>query len=372
VNATWKHALVGLFLAGCAGVLTAFNAWRPRILVLHAAAETSPWARGVDAGVDAALAVNRRPLSVRRHYLRLDTLARPEARSAAAAEAIRAIERFDPDVLVAVDDESNAAVASRFVTRGRPRIIYVSIDQPPERYGYPGPTDEPGRDADRTSVTGIREELPLAAIRDAVSAIHGDGVRIAAVGVDSDTGRAERIQVEAFDWSPHAVASVATAGDLAEWKRYVEAGAAGVDVLLVLSSAGLAREPAGGATASGPEVAAWVEERSAPLPIGVHAGFVADGGGLAISPAATDYGSRAMTMALEWLADPAGPPPRPETSAHFDVALAPARLAARGVVLPAIYAEAARAAGALVSRPPAAGPRGAAGGGRPGPGTRER
>lgn len=349
MTATWKHGLVGLFVVGCAGVLTAFNATKPRILVLHTGAETTAWVRGVDAGIDAALAANRRPLTVRRHYLRLDRIARPESRAAAAAEARMAIEQLDPDLLLAVDDESNEAVASRYAERGRPRIIYVSIDQPPERYGYPGPD----RGVNHGHVTGIREELPLAAIRDAVSAIHGGRARIAALGIDSDTGRAERIQVEAFDWSPHAVTAVATAGDLAAWQRFVTVEAAGTDVLLVLSSAGLARADGSGETVGGPEVASWVEAHCGPLPIGVHAGFVADGGGLAISPAAADYGRRATAMALAWLDDPAGPPPRPETSGHFDVAVAPARLAARGIVLPAIYSEAARAGGRLDVRPEA-------------------
>lgn len=347
MTATWKHGLVGLFLVGCAGVLTAFNATKPRILVLHAGAETTAWVRGVDAGIEAVLAANRRPLAVQRHYMRLDRITRPESRAAAAAEARMAIERFDPDILLAVDDESNEAVARRHADRERPRIVYVSIDQPPERYGYPGPDAA----QDRGLVTGIREELPLAAIRDAVAAIRGGGARIAALGIDSDTGRAERAQVEAFDWAPHALTAAATAGDLAAWQRFVTVEAADADVLLVLSSAGLARAEGSGATVGGAEVASWVEAEAAQLPIGVHAGFVADGGGLAISPAATDYGSRAMTMALAWLDAPAGPPPRPETSGHFDIAVAPARLAARGIELPAIYTEAARAGGRLDPRP---------------------
>lgn len=346
MNATWRHVLVGLFLAGAAGVLTAFNAAKPRILVLHAASETSAWARGVDAGVDAALAGNRRPVAVRRHYLRLDRLARPDARAAAVAEAVRAIDRLDPDFLVAVDDESNAAVAGGFAGRGRPRIVYVSIDQPPERYGYPGPEAAGG------GVTGIREALPLAAIRDAVLAVRGGAARIAAIGVEGDTGRAERMQVEAFDWTPHALAAVATVGDLSAWRRFVAEDAARADVLLVLSTAGLAREAGQAATADAAAVAAWVEAEAKPLPIGVHAGFVAGGGGLAIFPAATDYGRRGMEMALEWMERPGGPPPRPEVSGHFDVAVDPRRLAARGVELPAVYVEAARSAGTLVTGPP--------------------
>ncbi len=329
-----KDVLVGLFFTGFVGLLAAFNATKPRVLVLHAGSEASSWVQGVDRGIDLAIEGNRRPIAVQRHYLRLDRLARPEARAAAAAEARRAIERIDPDVLLAIDDESNEAVARTHAGRKRPRIVYVSIDQPPERYGYTG----------KGNVTGIVEALPLAAVRDAVTAMRGtNAARIAAIGVENDTGRAERMQVEAFDWAPHALVSSATVGDLASWKRYVESTAAEADILLVLSSAGLPSEPGGGETVAGPELASWVEAHARPVPIGLHAGYVTAGGGLAISPAAADYGCRAMEMALQWLDAPAGPPPAAVTSSHFDVTLDQARLSARGVTLPAIYAEAARA-----------------------------
>ena len=338
MTAKVKNILVGVFLAGFVGLLAAFNAAKPRVLVLHAGSEEAAWVRGVDGGIDAALAGNRRPIAVERHYLRLDRLARPDARAAAVAEARRAIERLDPDVLLAVDDESNEAVARGYAARGRPRIVYVSIDQPPARYGYAG----------GDTATGIVEELPLAAVRDAVTAMRNAAAsRVAAIGVDGDTGRAERAQVEAFDWTPHRLVSSEVARDLPAWKRFVESSAATADVLLVLSTAGLPREPDSPETVGGPELARWVEAQPRPVPIGLHAGYVADGGGFAIFPAAGDYGRRAMAMALAWIDEPRGPPPAPVTSSHFDVAIDPARLSARGVKLPAIYSEAARAGGRL-------------------------
>ena len=337
-----KNILVGIFLVGFVGLLAAFNAAKPRVLVLHAGSEESAWVQGVDRGIDVALAGNRRPILVERHYLRLDRLARPEARVAAAAEARRAVERLDPDVLLAVDDESNEAVARAYAARGRPRIVYVSIDQPPARYGYAG----------MATATGIVEELPLAAVRDAVTAIRGgQAARVAAIGVDNDTGRAERSQVDAFDWSPHRLVWSEIAGDFLAWRRFVESSSAKADVLLVLSAAGLPRGPGSTETVAGYEIVPWVEAHARPVPIGLHAGYVAAGGGFAIFPAAGDYGRRAMAMALEWLDEARGPPPPPMTSAHFDVAIEPARLAARGVEVPEIYVEAARAGGRLVGPP---------------------
>ncbi len=51
-----------------------------------------------------------------------------------------------------------------------------------------------------------------------------------------------------------------------------------------------------------------------------------------------------MEMALDWLDESDGSePPAAVESSHFDVAPDPARLRARGVLLPGVWVEAARA-----------------------------
>lgn len=339
---TIRNLLVTASVAGFVVVLGAFNASKPRILVLHSAGPDSPWAAGVDRGIREILAANRRPVTVRWHRLGLTRRLTPEARETAVASGRQAIDAFDPDVLVAVDDEANAAVARGYNGPGRPRVLYVSIDLPPEAYGYGAATD----------ASGIGERLPLAAVRDAVSAIRGTDrseQKIAAVAVDNETGRAERMQVEAFDWSPHTLVAVAAAADAAGWRRFIETDAADADVLLVLSTSGL--DESDGTPSDGPQLAEWVEANARPLPIGLHAGYVRDGGGLAISPPPVAFGRLAMERALALLDTPSGQTaglPPPVVSEHFDVAVDPRRLTRRGVVVPPIYIEAARAAGNLV------------------------
>lgn len=339
--ATLRSLLVAAALAGFIGLLIAFNAAKPRILVLHSGDESSRWVADVDAGLRVELAANRRPVAVAWHYLRLPRHTRADARAAALAAARRAIARQDPDILIAVDDEANQSVASRYVGRPRPRIVYASIDQPPATYGY----------AAAANVSGIVEELPLAAVRDAASAIHPRApVRIGAIAVASATGRAERMQVERFDWAPHTLVATATVEHYADWRRFVEDTADGLDILLVLSFLGLARDADDGAPVEAAEIARWVEEHAQPLPIGLHVDYVVAGGGLSISPPPADYGRRAMRLALDWLAAPVtAPPPGPLASAHFDVAVRQARLAARRIELPAIYIEAARVVGGLIA-----------------------
>ncbi len=332
--------LVALATVGFVAILAAFNASKPRILVLQAAEKGTPWAAGVDRGIRAVLATNRRPVSVAWHWLGLTRTLSPQGRASAVASARRAIASFDPDVLMAIDDEANAAVAQDYAQAGRPRVVYVSIDRLPEAYGY-----GPGANA-----TGIVERLPLAAVCDALSAIRvGQQLRIAAVGAANDTGQAELAQVESFDWGPHTLVAVRAATDTVDWRRFVETDAAPADVLLVLSYAGL--DGPDGRPVDERELANWVEDSARPLPIGLHAGYVFDGGGFAISPPPVSTGRLAMTLALALLDSPSGhatdlpPPALPD---HFDVAVNRRRLAQRQVKLPPIYLEAARAAGNLV------------------------
>lgn len=329
MSAIWKNGLIGAFLLGFIGLLGGFNATKPRILVLHTGNPNSAWVRDVDLGIQQILKNNRRPVSVQWHYLGKSYT---NQLNSAAVDAHRAIAQTDPDILIAVDDESNAHVARYYAGRNRPKILFVSINQSPEWYGYVG----------AKNVSGIAEHLPLTAVRDALLAMRpGQALRIAALGVNNDTGRAELAQVQSFDWSPHRLAFAEAAGNFADWQAVVGRVANQAEVLLVLSYGGLERGNAEHQVVPGAEIAQWVETNTPLLPLGMHINYVEDGGGLSFSPSPVDFGQQAMNMALTWLDQPTVAPPV-VTSSHFHVALRPARLAAHNVQLPAIYVEAAR------------------------------
>lgn len=359
--------LIACFAVGGLLALAGFNASRPRLMVLHSGSERTVWVEDVDRGMQQELDRNRRPVSLTRHYLRLDEPGLgAEAIRVRVQDAHRAIGWLRPDILIAVDDEANALVARDYVGRGRPNVLYVSIDQPPAEYGYQS----------SAAVTGISEELPLMAVRDALgdlrneSGAHSNGelpggaagaerlpgspprvalvpdqpLRIAAIARDSETGRAELTQVRQFDWSPHELGPTATVTTLAAWQEQCRSLAGRADILLVLSYRGLHRDDGGGALVPGAELAEWLERESVPLPVGLDVGYVVDGGGWSLAPAPLDYGRGAMRMALEWM-EPArkGELPHSWRSTHFDVALRASLLRERGLRLPPIYVEAARA-----------------------------
>lgn len=331
----WKNLLIGGFLAAFLILLGFFNATKPRILVLHSASQDSAWARQVDRGMREALKANRRPIAIEWHYLGVDSPAAARQMDEAKAGAGRAMERFNPDVLIAVDDEANSLVARDFIGLARPRILYLSLNRPPSEFGYTG----------ASNVSGIAEQLPLAAIRDAIREIFPDRLpALDVIGVNNETGRAEMAQVMAFDWSPMALKQTTLANTAEEWRAAT--GQTRADILVVLSTQDLPTADGGVVSAAG--INRWTQENTAAFPIGTKVDFVEDGGGLSFSPPPDDYGAKAIALALDWLdkrSTPGAPPP--VVSDHFEVALRPERLAERGVVLPPIYTEAARENGTL-------------------------
>lgn len=334
----WKNFLVAAAVAAFFVLLSGFNATKPRILILNSKPQDSVWSAKFRAGANAALEKNRRPVSIEWSYLDFDAEGDRLSPSVEQAGVTRTLRRFDPDVLVAVDDEANSLVARGYAGRDRPRIIYVSIDRSPEHYGYTG----------ARNVSGIAENLPLVAFRDLAGILSPDRpLRIATIGVDSETGEAELAQIKAFDWSPHRLVAGAVVRSAEEWKDFVEGTDAGL--LLVLDAKPLPRSAGDTATVSGRDLVRWTEEHAKALPVGTHAEFVDAGGSLSLGPPPDDFGEKTIQLALDWLDARQSPgAPAPLVSSHFEVAMRQGRLAERGVVLPQVYAEAARENGTLL------------------------
>jgi hypothetical protein len=336
MRSLWRNLLIGACLLSFVLLLGFFNITKPRILVLHSAAEGSPWADKVDVGMRETLADNRRPITVEWRYMAITAPADPRRVREAVAEANRAIDRMDPDLIIAVDDEANSLVARQFVGRESPRILYVSVNGPPADYGFPG----------ARNVSGVSEQLPWQAVRDAVAALFpGRPARVAALGVQTASGNAELSSLRAFDWGPLDVAETALVSNTSEWKAFVTRSHA--DVLLVLDTQDLPDED--GVLVSAADLALWTQHNAKALPIGLHTDFVKHGGGFAIAPPPDDYGEQAIRLALDWLDDRTTPgPPAVVTSSHFEVAVRQHLLADRKLTLPTIYLEAARENGTLL------------------------
>lgn len=326
--------LVCIFLVVTLLLLGAFNLTKPRILVVHSAQRSVSTVQRLDAGIRAVLDANRQPMSVRWHYLGIDTMSDEDHREDAAKIGARAIAQFDPDLVIAVDDEAQHYLMRRYGGRARPKIMFTAIDQEPALYGY----------GQAANVTGIMERLPLAAVRDTLAqALPGKPLRLAVIGSTGPTGTGQMRQVQTFDWAPHRVESAHSLADFASWKAAIQAMQGTVDAVLVLSYGGLHASATDTSLVPPAVIVRWTEANAQPLPMGVSLDYVELGGALSIAPSARDMGAAAATQALVWLkAKPGDPAPTVSQEGHYSIAMRAGALQTRNVHLPSIYTEAAR------------------------------
>lgn len=311
---------------------------RPRIMILQSLSESADWSSRIDVGIKEELRKNRRPVAVSYHYMNLEDKQTEQQFRIAIASAKRSIEQIKPDILISIDDESNALVTSKLNVETRPAIVYTGVIQNPKIYGY-GPD---------TRATGVQEDIQIRAILDSIKELKpNSSLNIAVVGIDDLTGQAEMEIIKAANWSPHKLESIALVDDFAAWQSFIVDRASKADILIVLTTDLLKKDKGGGLVPEN-ELVAWTEAHSIPLPIGIRHSFVRYGGGLAITIPGSVFGRRAIEMSFKWLNAGLGTrPPEPVKPQEFDVALRRTVLERRGVSLPEIYQELARSSGSL-------------------------
>lgn len=338
------HSRLSLFFASAfvlllAALLIAFNHQKPRILILQTYSEDGPWETAVDNGIRRRLGQSLQPVTTRWHYMSFSGQQGRTNWEAAAQHSRQVIDGWRPDVLIAVGEEAQQYVGHHYLGAADMTVVY-GIGEDPDSFGY--------RDAG--NVTGVHETLPLAQIVEVLRHVNGGRpLRIRALGVDDATGAAEGQQVQAFSWAPHRLAGVQLVADYAAWQKAVQTASADADLLLVLSFGGLPRDPAKPEEVSPSELARWTEQTSRVPVIAVRDSYVAYGGALAVVPAPEALGEQLARQALIAIEQRqrGKPLPPPQASIDFQISLRPERLAQRGITLPSIYVQAARASHTL-------------------------
>ncbi len=315
-----------------------FSSAKPRILVLQSLSESADWAIRIEQGMKDVLRGNRLPVTVVHHYMNLEESGSDAQVNAAVQSALRSIEREKPDILISIDDESNTLVTSKLDPKTRPAVLYLGTLQPPARYGY--------TQANRS--TGVEENIPALAISDMLGSIYPDRkLQIAIIGADDVTGQAEVQRLLSSNWGNHAIGPIKLVNTFDQWRTFVSKEAVKADVLLVLTSEMIEGDTKG-VLIPERDVIEWTERHAAPFPIGIRQSFVRYGGGLAVSSPGIVYGRLGMQMALEWIKN--GLSHVPVAQSHvsdFNISMSITALEKRGIKLPTVYRELARASGGL-------------------------
>ena len=152
-----------------------------KILVVMSYEEENPWCIQIKAGIDSVLAG-----SSDIKYFYMDTKKNFEGGTQKAKEAYQIYKRFQPDGVIAADDNAQSMFVLPYLKdKDKTPVMFCAVNAEPEKYGYPA-----------SNVSGILERdfisESIAFAKQLVPSIHTVGF----LAKDSPTGRAIRNQVK--------------------------------------------------------------------------------------------------------------------------------------------------------------------------------
>lgn len=330
--------LAGLFVIATAVLAVAHNLHKPKVLVLHSYGPDYAWTRDMDKGLRRGF-LNPDRYTLRWHYMDLKRHPWPEAKEQAGIQARDVIDKWAPDLVIALDDDAQKFAAQHYVNHPGIRIVFAGLNGEADIYGYEG----------ARNVTGILERMPLTALKEAlVEAMpkRGKPWRMVEICDRSDTVKRDHLFIESFDWRPIAYTGAHMVSTFPEWQAAILAAGREADLILTTNYRLLRRSEDDRSLVPAREVIEWTTTHTTLPVVGLNGFFVEDGGMLAIATSPFEQGEVAASLAQEILDHQRSPATLPVSqSRQFIVLMRPGPMERFGLKLPEIYEAFARATG---------------------------
>ena len=334
-----KLALLSTFLVLMVALLIWFKLTQPRVLVLQSYDKGYEWTRDVDIGLRRVLDAKLR-YRVHTHYMDLKNHPDKNFKRKAALLAHRAVDNWNPDVIIAIDDDAQEYVVKDMVNKKGVNIVFAGINGGIGPYGY-----DKARNA-----TGILERKPLLDLRLALMAMHYDssgkpvGSRVIHIGDTSGSVALDNMQMRAFDWAPLTLVDSVLASTFDDWKAAITDAAKRADVVLISNYRAIHRQKGELERVSAKEVIRWTLANATIPLVGMSGFFVEEGGMFAIGSSGFEQGDVSAKMAIRILDDDVSPSDMPVTMPQqFIVSMRASAMKKSDVVLPRLYESFARA-----------------------------
>jgi len=268
--------------------LVGFNLSKPRVLVLHSYATDYSWVRDVDKGIREV--IEKKPYSIK--YCYLDTKGRQETGylTNAGMAARNIINKWQPNVIIAVDDEAQMLVGKYYVNHPSINIVFAGVEGILEEYGYDS----------AYNVTGIFEKIQLEALRDTIAEILPGGQgRIAHISDASQTSLYSWGEINSFTWSPLQLVDSTRCKTFDQWKEAVLKAQQQADILLITDYYAIRRSSTDRSVVPPAEIIQWTEENSKLPGISYRGVYVEEGGMMAVGASPLEQGQVAAKMAVD-------------------------------------------------------------------------
>ena len=333
-----KQWLVVSFLLLTILLLTWFKLTQPRILVIQSYDADYTWTRDIDAGIKRVLDGNLR-YKVQWHYMNTKKHPDSDYKRRAGVQALREIERFSPDLIIAIDDDAQKYAVQKYANNPKINIVFAGINGSVEPYGY----------NQAQNVTGIYERKPLSSLRSTLAELRDQngkpvGKRIANIGDQSESVMEDSKEIESMDWSPFKLVSEKHVRTFEEWKKAVATASDNADVILISNYQNILRTADTTDFVPPVEIMEWTESNAAIPVVGMGGYMVEDGGMLAIGASGFEQGDVIAHMANSILDKGVRPKDIPQVMPRqYLVYIRQAQMKEHELTLPDIYEAFSRA-----------------------------
>lgn len=320
-----------VFVCALDVLLIAFNLNKPRVFILHSYDQDYSWVRDINEGLVRVL--KNRPYNIRYFYMNTKRNPGKEFKERVGESVTRMIREWNPDVLIAVDDDAQKFAAQKFVNDPKIRIIFTGVNAFPEDYGY-----------DKAeNATGMLERLPFQAFKEVfLQILPSDRRRVMHIADSSSTSVFIQKEIEALDWSPLQLTETILCDTIEDWDRAVDRANREADVLFVThyhtikDKNGIVIEPK--------KIIERTEPKLRVPAIGSWGFYVEDGGMMAVAVSPFEQGEEAAKMAVRVIEDKVSTKSIPIQKSHlFVIYIREANIRRRHLQIPGLIEAFARA-----------------------------
>jgi len=258
----------------------------PKVLLVDSYHAGYPWSDAIVRGVHMAAGGERVQIEV----FHMDTKRRTDEawKQQAGIQANEIVAQWQPDVIIASDDNAQRYFASAYAGKERPAVVFCGVNAEPNAYGYPAP-----------NVTGILERPHFAESLHMLGQLLPHASRIAIISDDSETSTGA-IAYMTDPPSPWRIVSCERPHTFDEWQEAVKRAQDQADAIAVYMYHTVKRH--GQELSMEPkEVMAWTVTNSRIPLVGFFIFAVDDGTLCGYLESGAEHGFKAGRMALEVL-----------------------------------------------------------------------
>ncbi|STX48947.1 ABC-type uncharacterized transport system, periplasmic component [Legionella hackeliae] len=246
-----------------------------------------PWVQSLNEGVRKILG-DKTYISLRYFYMDTRRHHSKGYRERVRRELVDAINAWQPDILIAFDNDAQNMVVEEFHSPGKLKIILAGITNSKRWLEY----------EKIPHVTGITEQIPVKAIGEILSLIFHNQKRIYYLSDNSEAAKTLDKDIAKQDWGSYELVAHKRVDTFAQWQNAVEDAQQNADILLVSIYHAITD---GKKRIKSRYLVNWMNEHSNIPVVGVYESFIIDGGILAIAISSLEQGYTAAWLALNVL-----------------------------------------------------------------------